>query len=259
MQAAGPWLVKLDQSPVAIDQLSLLVGEKPASVFWCCDQGERVLWRHLRTLNMAVIPAWSADGGAAPPPDGSGREPATVTFRHWDPRVLAASLPSLTASQLARVLGPAREIAFVAPHAGSLRRLVKDPSWPPAKPGLLAFDDAQIAALNARRLSASHRKIATMLREVEPAATASLSDEQLLTHVRISDVQGRKLGIQAEAAHGTWAYLLMMSNGRLLRERQLLEFISHGDRPPDAQVRRLLDKQQEFVAHGGAAAATGGR
>src|ERR1043165_7396901 len=48
---AGPFLAQL-RTQEARQALFRLLGDKPAAVFWTCSQGESILFRHLRTINM---------------------------------------------------------------------------------------------------------------------------------------------------------------------------------------------------------------
>lgn len=241
VEKAGPWLIALGQAPDATERVLTLVGEEPAAVYWCCAAGEAVLHRHLRTLNMARIPRWAADGGTAPPSDGSGLEPLPVMFRHWDPRVLGATMPVLDPAQFARMLGPAGEIVFLAEDYGGVRRVVADPAFPPAPAGMLTIRSEQIAALNERRLSASHRRIAAYLREVAGSEVGTASDAALHTHVVVSDRVGRGLGLAGEAAHSRWALLMLLSQGRIAGHEPTRAFLTQGGDPPDQQVRHLFD------------------
>jgi hypothetical protein len=132
-------------------QLLDLVGGRHAVVFWQCPAGEDALYKHLRTINMVLIPkgtdayedeadeeASGADlaadivpagitpspsGGAAqfPPAESSeqtdGAEAENsdyelVLFRHADANVMAQVLPALDKAQFARLFGPATAIAF---------------------------------------------------------------------------------------------------------------------------------------------------
>ena len=40
VEAAGPWLIPLNQQPDAARRLQGLVDDKPAAVFWSCSAGE---------------------------------------------------------------------------------------------------------------------------------------------------------------------------------------------------------------------------
>ena len=241
VEKAGPWLVGLGQAPDATEKVLALVGDEPAAVYWCCEAGEAVLYRHLRALNMARIPRWAADGGTAPPTDGSGLEPVPVMFRHWDPRVLGALMPALDMAQFARVLGPAGEVAFLASDHGGVRRVVSDPAFPPAPGGMLTVRSDQIEALNARRLDASHRRIAAYLREVAPAETAGASAEALQAHVLASERSGRSLGIETEAGQARWAFVMVQTRGRVLDMPAVLSAIWRPGTSPDDNVRRFMD------------------
>lgn len=66
-------------------------------------------------------------------------------------------------------------------------------------------------------------------------------------HVLTSDRTGRELGLASEVAHGDWAYLMLMTHGRVNRSEPARRFIASGERSPDAQVRRLLLYREEAV------------
>jgi hypothetical protein len=135
----------------ALAQLSDLVGDRPAAVFWQCPAGEEALYKHLRTINMVLIPkgtdvddgedvddapeagavadivpagttpALAAGGTPFPPasntdggdePQPENSEYELVLFRHADANVMAQVLPALDKAQFARLFGPATCIAF---------------------------------------------------------------------------------------------------------------------------------------------------
>ncbi|KTS21242.1 hypothetical protein NS228_27600, partial [Methylobacterium indicum] len=143
------------------------------------------------------------------------RSTAAVMVRHWDPRVLGATMPVLNPGQFVRILGPAVEIAFLAEDYGGVRRVVADPAFPPDPGGVLTISSEQIEALTARRLTASHRRIAAYLREVAASEVGTASDTALHEHVVISDRVGRSLGLAGEAAQSRWALLMLLSQGRI--------------------------------------------
>ena len=233
--------MRLDQAPGVTSKVFDLVGDKPAAVFWCCADGETVLWHHLRGLNMARIPAWAVDGAVGPPSDPVQAEASeAVMFRHWDPSVLGSFLPVLDAAQFTRILGPATQIAFEAVDYGGVRRVVRDPAWPAAAPGLLAIRPDQISALAARRVIASRRRIAAYLRDVTPEHTRDTSDDDLLYQVEYSECVGKKLGIRSERAHAQWAFLMVTSKGQVARHPQVTRFIAASGAPPDRQVDAAL-------------------
>lgn len=240
VEAAGPWLVALDQGPDTSTKVFSLVGNRPAAVFWSCASRDMVLHRHLRTLNMVKIPAWAVAGAGEPPADGGDATYETVMFRHWDPRVLGALMPVLDAGQVERFVGPAQAIAYWTDEHGGLKRIVPDKAWPLAPSGMLTIRSAQVEALNERRLDASRRRIAAYLRESAPVMTEHATDRQLLDFVCESERHGRALGLESEAAHGRWAYLMLRSEGRILYAPRAVAFIRTGGAHPDEQVRELL-------------------
>lgn len=257
VERAGPWLVSLAQSPDALERVFTMTLGKTAVVYWNCASGEAILHRHLRTLNTVRIPQWAADGGEVPPPDGSGQEPAAVMFRHWDPRVLGVTMPVLNPGQFVRILGPAAEIAFLAEDYGGVRRVVADPAFPPDPGGVLTIGSEQIEALTARRLTASHRRIAAYLREVAASEVGTASDTALHEHVVISDRVGRSLGLAGEAAQSRWALLMLLSQGRIASHEPTRAYLAQDGDSPDGHLRRLFDLT--IVAMGEARDARGPR
>lgn len=126
-----------------LETLVQLIGDAPAAVFWIggASLTEASLWRHLRTLNMVLIPK-EYDRQDIPPPAEGEETHEAVMFRHVDGNVLAEVLPVLDAVQFSRVFGPAKALLFPAPDHpaadGSLiRRAVLPADAPPAQPGLL--------------------------------------------------------------------------------------------------------------------------
>ena len=258
VEKAGPWLVGLDQKSDALDRIFAFVGDRPAVVYWCCEVSELVLHRHLRTLNIARIPSWAADE-RPPPAEPAVNEPsASVTFRHWDPRVLGAFLPVLDAAQFARILGPAREIAFLSPEFGGVRRVVRDAAWPPARPGLLTVDAAQMLALSERRVEARRRSVGDYLRDTADGALDGASEADVRAHVLASEARARELGIVTEAGHCRWAFLMMITRGEIGAHPAVADFIRYGAHPPDRQVEDIMGATSRAV-RGASARPAGGR
>jgi hypothetical protein len=104
VESAGPWLVSLNTARQIDEVFNLIAGCSHAfGVFWSCTTDEADTLRHLRTLNMVLLPTPGLETHEA------------VLFRHWDPNVLAIVLEVLRADQLIEVLGPAQQIAFLSP------------------------------------------------------------------------------------------------------------------------------------------------
>ncbi|WP_288587018.1 DUF4123 domain-containing protein [uncultured Methylobacterium sp.] len=246
LERAGPWLVALAQAPDAADQVFRLAGDRPAAVFWCCIAGEAVLYRHLRRINKARIPAWSAAGRSAPSEDDDGTFEA-VLFRHWDPDVLGALMPILDAGQFSRVLGPASEIAYRSEAYGGLKRVPADPGWPVAPAGMLTIRTEQMLALGERRIEACRRSVASYLRDVADGALDGIAEADLRAHVLASEARARELGIVTEAGHCRWAFLMMITRGGVGTDPAVAAFVRNGARLPDEQVEDIMDATARAV------------
>lgn len=257
VEAAGPWLVSLDQRPDAVGALMELLGERPAAVFWGCEAGEAALWRHLRTLNQIEIarvpdaaePGLAVPGGAdaaagnAGLPTSTGEGSEIVSFRHWDPRGLGSVLPLLDAAQFARMFGPANEVVFLDPpaHGGfGVRRAVRTPDLPIAPHGRMRLSAEQVLALDEAVQVRSTRRIGRYLRETAPEEAAHLTDGQLHKIVEDSAAEGRLLGLRSERAQGQWAYLAITTGGVIGRDGKVVAHVARGQDSPDTNLDVLF-------------------
>jgi hypothetical protein len=156
-----------------LEQIVAINGELPAAVFWIGDAmlTEAALWRHLRTINMVLIPKEHVEempiefrenmrlqGGSDP-----AKTPTPVMFRHVDGNVLAQVLPVMDGAQFSRFFGLAKELLFLAPDnpsltsGSTLRRAVLPQEALPAKSGLLSLDSSQCEAIVGVRMAALKR------------------------------------------------------------------------------------------------------
>jgi hypothetical protein len=204
---AGPHLVPL-AGPLEVRALLGLLEGKPAAVFWSWPGDLASLRRHLRGLNLAEIPNERA---------GEPGEPAyeTVLFRHWDPNVLAVTLPVLSADQFSRFLSEANGISLDAGEHHGLARLARPDGLPPKPKGNLRFSADQISATTERRIAASHQRITAYLREVAPAHTAAMDQAALAAAVVRFDQEANDFGLNSERDVARWAYLNVLTGGRL--------------------------------------------
>lgn len=220
--AAGPHLVPADSSDAA-QRLMDIAGDLPALVFWSWPGTTETLRRHLRGINLAEIPE----------NDGAGYE--AVLFRHWDPNVLAVTLPVLTREQQSRFLGQANGLAYDAnEHGGVVLAGRPDGLPPPRTSELLRFSPEQMAGITEGRMVASFRRIAAYLREVAPEHTARMDDSTLLRQISRFEVEAQGLGLTTEQDIGRWAFLQVMTGCRLATDplmREAFRVPDYGDTP----------------------------
>jgi hypothetical protein len=214
---AGPHLLELAGPQEVTALLDLIIG-KPAATFWSWPNGLHTLRRHLRSLNLVEIP-----NERRAYPDNSAYE--TVLFRHWDPAVLAVTLPVLTPEQLCRFRGSAYTVIFDPANSGDVAALHQPARLLPVQRGWLRFDGEQVAAITNRRMGASQDRIAKYLREATPEQTSGLSDDQLRAAIANSDREARAFGLKAERDIGRWTYLQLMLGGNLLSDPHALATI----------------------------------
>lgn len=267
---------------MALAQIMSVVGDRPAAVFWQCPAGEEALYKHLRTINMVLIPKGTdedadpkssaeglvtdivpartgavADAGAThfPPADASSGSDETqpenseyelVLFRHADSNVMAQVLPALDKSQFARLFGPASSIAFAPDDqwASNAGMLVapRPEGLPGAAPGPLRLGEDVIERIGDNRLAASRRNIESYLKETAPEYTEKLNDFELQQLVVNAETTGEEIGFQTEYGHGLWAFLTLITGGTLLYNRDIRTHFATSDRLPDEVIEEVIEE-----------------
>jgi hypothetical protein len=215
-----------------LDLIAAITADLPAAVYWIgdADLTEAKLWRHLRTLNMVLIP--KGYGEDDPPPLEPGAETHdALMFRHGDGNVLAEVLPVLDAVQFSRVFGPANMLMFLAPdHPASdgsiIRRAVLPDDAPPAPPGMLKLSMEQMAGIEDMRLKRSQQRIVKYLRDVAPVQTTQMGDKEVVDRTALYLKEGRALGVRTEAGLGRWCYLQVITNGEIGRQKSVTDFVT---------------------------------
>jgi hypothetical protein len=246
-ERAGPWLLALDDER-ALDHVHALAIAQPCAVFWSCQEGGEVLWRHLRTLNEALIPLQGENLEQVDPQSAFER----VLFRHWDPNVLSALMPVLDAGQFARVLGPASHVAIYAPDYGGVRRIPRPDDLPSAPHGPLKILPGQMNALTDAMVHSSRLKIARYLKRNVPDHFQGIDDEFLWGATIASETTADELGIETERGRARWAYVMMLSDGKAAELPQVRGFIRNGSASPDDQVSALMKHTAQALRDGSA-------
>ena len=239
-----------------LDLITGIAADLPAAVFWIGDTNltEPKLWRHLRTLNMVLIPK-EYDRQDAPPPVEVEETYEAVMFRHADGNVLAEVLPVLGAAQFSRVFGPAKTLMFLAPdHPASdgslIRRAVLPDDAPPGPAGMLKLSTEQYAELTNQRVWKNRRFTMDYLRDAAPEETAQLSDEALYQYVTRAEKSGFRIGLESDYAHGLWAFMLLAFGESIANNAMITNAIRQsGD--PDKTVEDLMTGLSENAADGG--------
>ena len=209
-----------------------LTGEAPSAVVWIGDTTltEAALWRHLRTLNMVLIPKEYDAPDTLAAATGEDTHEAMM-FRHGDGNVLAEVMPVLDAAQFSRVFGPARALMFMAPdHPASdgslIRRAVLPQGAPPAQAGLLRLSMEEMMGIEAARLERSRLRIMTYLLKVAPDHTKHISETEFADKTALLMKEGRALGVRTEANLGRWCYLQVITNGEMGRQKSVTDFVT---------------------------------
>ena len=256
-QKFGPWLADT-YSESSLNRLLDLIGDRPAAVFWTCSGGPQTLFRHLRRINLAIVPVLSESArariraaelrGAVIDPQVEDYVATPTLFRHFDPRVLAQVLPVLDDAQLAQVLGPASLIVFPAERGGApLRAQARSPAS--ARGGELRLTVSQVREIEAVRSDRSDRRIAAFLRLTAPDGCAGVSERDLLKFVNECDEDVRDLGVTHERTIGKWALLAYLTRGRIAEVAALRAYVATPGGDPNAAFERVYSESlKELVS-----------
>jgi hypothetical protein len=237
-----------------LELIAGIAGDTPAAVFWIgdADLTEANLWRHLRTLNMVLIPKEYREDD---PTKAEGEEThEAVMFRHADGNVLAEVLPVLDAAQFSRVFGPAKALMFLAPDrpasdGSSLRRALLPDDAPPAASGMLKLGIDQYAALNDQRVWRNRRFTMNYLRDAAPDETSNMSDDELYLFVSRSEKSGFDLGLESDYAHGLWAFMLLAFGTAIMSSALVTNTIRQAD-DPDQAIEAIMVEMSETSEDG---------
>jgi hypothetical protein len=239
MSAADP-----ERQLAAVDQL---IGDAPAAIFWIGDATltEASLWRHLRTLNMVLIPK-EYDAEEDEPVLAGHDTHEAMMFRHGDGNVLAEVLPVLDAAQFSRVFGPAKALMFHAPdHPGPggspIRRAVLPDDAPPAQAGMLNLSMEQMGGIEDIRLEQSRRETISFLRENAAEETAHLSNAQLHQQVLEIEERGFDLGFVSSTAHLLYAFMSVTGSAEVIEGDEFANYVERTGMDPDDAISGVFD------------------
>lgn len=208
----GPWLVLLRERKV-LEQIEEIAQQQPCTVFWSCQAGEHALWRHLRSINQVLAP-----DDRVPQNDGKSGRPVIyekVLFRHWDPNVLAGFLPLFSLEQLARLLGPADGILVNVSESGRFKRALRPAYLPKAPRGPLRIEPEQIETVSQSKIRNMVGRVSEYLRLVAGEQTRGMSNDEISAFSLGSIREAMNLGVTSEGSHCRWAYMKLLSGGRI--------------------------------------------
>lgn len=237
-----------------LDRLFDLVEERPAVVFWQCEAGAEVLYRHLRTINMVLYPTaagkselkdYERSPYAAAAKDSEDYDDLDfdrVIFRHADANVMAQIVPCVTAKTYARLLGPANWSVFVPDDDWSETAVFLGPrsTLSPSDPGPLALQLAEVNAIEAFRQDKAWFRRVRYLRETTPDETKTASDGELLDYIKVCTDLGHQIGLKSEGAQCRWSYLMLVTRGAIARSNDVVSYIRQGGSSPDEQIQLLF-------------------
>lgn len=231
---AGPHVCAL---PAGADQelVTRWSGGRGVLAVWAWDGDRLSLYRHLRGLNMARIPAVAlppTTGEPQPPPASDGC--IWALFRHFDPLVLQAVAPTLDSEQAARIVGPARGLLFGDPAAGN----VMGPARSRGGDSPLRFHPGQMEAIAGKRVLDGEARTLAALIETAPAVFAGQPTDAARAWVRDWRRRGLGLGLATEQDLAVWCLLVVATRGAALTAPEVGE--ACGRTPPPAAVRAIL-------------------
>jgi hypothetical protein len=231
---------------IQLERIVAVNGDLPAAVFWIGDAAltEAALWRHLRTINLVLLPK-EADPNILTISADDEEAHEAFMFRHADGNVLAEVLPVLDAAQFSRVFGPARELAFLAPQhpsqaTGSILRRARLPdNSPAATSGLLKLSQAQVDEIEDARNLVTRWDTVAYLREYAADETRALSDKDLYAKVGKIEERGFSLGFESMTAHMIFAFLCITGAGDVIDSDEFREDVAESGMHPDDALNEV--------------------
>ncbi len=225
----GPHLIAVNDSQ-ALETLYGLVEDKPTGILWYWPGSGDSLWRHLRRNAMMEIPSVAGDTYEA------------VIFRYADSNVMTWIMNLLDEEQYSRLLGDASCIVVRA--AGSSKTQVFRAGIKlkpkPSQFRFIRLSMEQMDQLSRECLERSRLRVMSAIRRGAPDETKDLSDVKLREIVIASEHQGYEIGIRSERAHARWAYLNLLTRGRLIKQPGVLEYMQDSRMRPDRKVDLML-------------------
>ncbi|MEB2845517.1 DUF4123 domain-containing protein [Rhizobiales bacterium RZME27] len=232
MRRDGPWFVRLDKDHVR-DHIERLALEKACVVFWAYPDGEEALWKHLRRLNKVRV---------ATEKGGSRDAFEWVLFRHFDPNVLAQTLPAFDEVQFSRFLGSATVLFLPAddyaerPGWHKVRRARAFSTLPK---GPLTLDAATMQRIRERRSGAIRQGIKRYIRTMA-ADQWPVSEQDIDTVVDRSEASARELGILSGENRKKWAWLDLVSDGNFGRSPTVRAHLQRPGADHDWDINTLI-------------------
>lgn len=252
----APQLVVLDQAangfagrtyPDAVNALFALIEDVPRAVFWQCGAGLDALFFHLRKINKVLIPRSYLGGNTVDlETDEEDTSQAFVAFRHADANAMAQTVSAMNADEASRLFGPCNRVLFAPDPSWAAGKpwidIPRPYSWPDPRPGPLKLCAATMDKIEARRIDRLVHKTVMYLRKVLPPNFHHMSLQQLGIGARSARQSGRTLGLQTLAAHNRWAYLCVITEGKIAKSPDVKAFIKHGNDTPDKQVKLAMNE-----------------
>ncbi|UHS59996.1 DUF4123 domain-containing protein [Agrobacterium vaccinii] len=237
----GPWLVSLHDTRVR-GKIMDIAHQQPCAVFWSCQAGERVLWRHLRSINQVLVP-----DDRVPYNHGKSSHPVIyerVLFRHWDPNVLGGFLPLFSIEQLSRLLGPADGILLSVSDSGRFKRALRPTYLPKTPRGPLRIEPEQVEIVSQVKVRVMVGRVSEYLRSVAGEQTRSMSNDELAAFSHGSIREAMDLGVTSEGSHCRWAYMKLVSGGRISSSSSVIGAMRADDVDisPNDRVTILMQK-----------------
>ncbi len=241
LRDSGPHLVAVERG--GIDRILGFRGVPAATVFWGGDFDELQLFRHLRTINFVEIP----DGEAV----GEDRY-ERVMFRHWDPSVLGMILPVLSVAQQIKLFGPATVVLMMNIDDGTVAE-IRGPDGGETTKGLMRFTPRQMEEIARTMQGRSDARLVKYLRETAPDDTRSVSDVTIVDFAKQAAISGRQIGLTTERSFGRWAYLILLTRGKVTESQEITNHISRAEEGPDRGLEKLMAQTAKSLATRGAA------
>lgn len=242
LKNTAPYLISLQHTPMdknsdplLLDRIIDLTSNKLSSlVFWKCDKGEDVLYKHLRGINMVDIPLQNNDRTLS-------NKFEHVVLRHADANVMAQVMPALSHTELMHCIGPADYVLFKPDNIWHTKLIhaQRDSNWSEAENTVLRISIPSYQKVISNREQGIINKIEKHLTNVIWEQNTSTTT---LHNIAVNSfIEAKQNGIKTEGGFYRWSFFYYISNGEYFKYAQAKAFLT------DKSIGSTVDERVKFL------------
>lgn len=253
LKDTAPYLIRLNRSqsggnadPFLVEKVIGFADSLEPLVFWQCNEGEEVLYMHLRGINKVDIPIQEEDGSLT---DSFER----VVFRHSDANVMAQVMPALNMRELSRCVGPADYVLFKPDDKWheKIIHVEKGDYWPEAENGVFQISIPSYEKIIDNRGHGIITKIEIYLKEV--LHNKKLTNKDFKKIASESFNEAKSYNIKTEGGFFRWSFLYAASNNYFGKNPDIANYMNNTSITisSDERIKALMEETANEIRKSG--------